>query len=726
MALDFSDRSTPLDEVIDTSRPSIENEDGSFSTESTITVERDGRYYLVPSIVGGKRLSDEEAALAWYDGKNPEVGGFRSAEEAGTAAKRRSETIGKKRGAGKLDFSKHGTLAEEQPAEEATLTTAMSRGIGQVFQGASAVGVDVNRRLLDTMDRVDRGERVPELDDTLGYQHMGAEDRAKARAQAQGSLVRGAKGVAQHGQAMETLPQAPAVERLTKAKTYGEAWDAFASDPVTVVGHLTAQSLPASAPGLALAVAGGGAAALANASRATRVGAGAAGMGTGSAAIEYASSIVQAMQEAGINVHDPAALEAASADPELMRTVREKATAKAGVVGAFDAVSGGIASKVLAPARMASRPVARQAVNIAAQAPVQGALGAAGEAAGSAAAGEEVSPGAVAAEFLGEFGGAPAEVATMAASAGRQPAIAPAIEQPAAPVAPAPPARDPGVIDFEAPDLAAMRAENLESSPGASAPPPAVGNEIEFTAPDPLEAAASIEGAEAAELARQVDAARAVDFEQPAAGERMELAPSEPAAPAGNEIDIKAFLRERALERAKDLTLAPERAAAELTFADQAVETAGNMRAAVTRAAALTESTGVQHRARTVGGQWAVVKIGRDVEAVSISSQESEVPDARAVEDAPATPAEPAIPAQPTEPATPATPQEASAAPVVEAAVTSAAAPDFSAQATPELDHAAHQAATSPENELPEPTEAQREAGNYRKGHPKIDRKSVV
>lgn len=36
------------------------------------------------------------------------------------------------------------------------------------------------------------------------------------------------------------------------------------------------------------------------------------------------------------------------------------------------------------------------------------------------------------------------------------------------------------------------------------------------------------------------------------------------------------------------------------------------------------------------------------------------------------------------------------------------------------LDQAAHEAATSPHNDLPEPSEAQREAGNYRKGHIKV------
>lgn len=52
-------------------------------------------------------------------------------------------------------------------------------------------------------------------------------------------------------------------------------------------------------------------------------------------------------------------------------------------------------------------------------------------------------------------------------------------------------------------------------------------------------------------------------------------------------------------------------------------------------------------------------------------------------------------------------------APVVEAAPVKAAAP----MVTGELDEGAHEAATSPLNEKPEPTEAQKKAGNYEKGH---------
>ena len=52
--------------------------------------------------------------------------------------------------------------------------------------------------------------------------------------------------------------------------------------------------------------------------------------------------------------------------------------------------------------------------------------------------------------------------------------------------------------------------------------------------------------------------------------------------------------------------------------------------------------------------------------------------------------------------------------------VATAPAPALPEEAATAIDAPAHEAATSPENELPEPSDAQKEAGNYRKGHIKV------
>lgn len=83
---------------IDTSRARIENPDGSFSTERTITVESDGKHFLIPTIVGGRQLSEDAAIKAWRDGKNKAVGEYDTAAEAERQARSRSRRIGDVRG----------------------------------------------------------------------------------------------------------------------------------------------------------------------------------------------------------------------------------------------------------------------------------------------------------------------------------------------------------------------------------------------------------------------------------------------------------------------------------------------------------------------------------------------------------------------------------------------------------------------------------------------------
>lgn len=71
-------------------KPFIRNEDGSVSTERTITVEADDKHFVIPTIVGGKQLTSKDAIGAWQDGKNKEVGAFGSAEEAKAFAEKRT------------------------------------------------------------------------------------------------------------------------------------------------------------------------------------------------------------------------------------------------------------------------------------------------------------------------------------------------------------------------------------------------------------------------------------------------------------------------------------------------------------------------------------------------------------------------------------------------------------------------------------------------------------
>ena len=75
-------------------KPVIRNPDQTVSTEKTITVEADGKHYLIPTIIGGKEVSQAEAVKQWNAGKNTAVGVYDTADQAETAAQARSKWIG--------------------------------------------------------------------------------------------------------------------------------------------------------------------------------------------------------------------------------------------------------------------------------------------------------------------------------------------------------------------------------------------------------------------------------------------------------------------------------------------------------------------------------------------------------------------------------------------------------------------------------------------------------
>ena len=51
----------PQKNMFPTEHPLVKNDDGTFSNVKTTTVEMDGRHYVIPSMVGRKQLSTDEA-----------------------------------------------------------------------------------------------------------------------------------------------------------------------------------------------------------------------------------------------------------------------------------------------------------------------------------------------------------------------------------------------------------------------------------------------------------------------------------------------------------------------------------------------------------------------------------------------------------------------------------------------------------------------------------------
>lgn len=234
--------------------------------------------------------------------------------------------------------------------------------------------------------------------------------KAKSVAGMQKNVGESAADVAGLQAERNAIPLPGVVDRVMAAKTWGDAFSQIRSDPLRFIAAIGPESLVQTAPGLVAAVPAG-----------MTMGPGgvAATVGGNSLMVDYASTLVEAMQSAGIDTSDPDAIRKGLKDPAIVSKITEQAGKHAAVVGTFDALSGGIAGKMVLPkkiaGKLATRPLAQEMANIALQVPVQGALGGMGELGGEIYAGQEIQPGNVLAEVFGEFFGTPAEVITTSA-----------------------------------------------------------------------------------------------------------------------------------------------------------------------------------------------------------------------------------------------------------------------------------------------------------------------
>jgi hypothetical protein len=178
------------------------------------------------------------------------------------------------------------------------------------------------------------------------------------------------------------------MREISDAKTLGEALTAIRTN-LRAVLETTLQSLGASAPAL-VGAAGG-----------SVVGPGgtAVGAGLGSFAVEYGSTLQDVMAEKGVNGADPAAVHAALNDPELMASAREKALKRGVPVAMFDALTAGLAGRLLAGAKPTVGSVAARAAG---ELGLQAGGGAAGEAGAQLATGE-YKPGDILMEAIAEL-----------------------------------------------------------------------------------------------------------------------------------------------------------------------------------------------------------------------------------------------------------------------------------------------------------------------------------
>ena len=266
-------------------------------------------------------------------------------------------------------------------------------------------------KLHEFENRVRQGEQPADMHDFAdphGFKSMTADDLQAFRERMNADLIESAKTIAR--QQVETLkrPFDPVIaegQRAADEFRFGDFWHWFTQKPFEYTMIMGAQSAAPSAVALAAAVPagflGGTPAAL-------------AAIFPGSFAVDYGATVLQAMEDEGVDLKNPESVWLATHDQALMGRVGAQAFGHAIAVASLDVVSGGVAGRTLGTAgTRAARPIVKQGVNVALQAPVQGTLGATGEALGEAAAGQKVQPGQILAEFMGEFAFSPAEVAGM-------------------------------------------------------------------------------------------------------------------------------------------------------------------------------------------------------------------------------------------------------------------------------------------------------------------------
>lgn len=179
------------------------------------------------------------------------------------------------------------------------------------------------------------------------------------------------------------------------------AGEAFKKAPFKIIAEIGLRSGVNSVPSLVAGAVGGAVGGIPGAM---------AGAGAASARLEYVNSLIDGLQQKGVDVFNVDALKEAVENPELMREVEARALKRGAAIGAFDAATFGVAGTTLTPFK---NTAARVGGNLVAQAGVQAAGGAAGEKAAQLATGER-DDRAVYAEAAGELVSAPVDVAVAA------------------------------------------------------------------------------------------------------------------------------------------------------------------------------------------------------------------------------------------------------------------------------------------------------------------------
>lgn len=301
-----------------------------------------------------------------------------------------------------------GSAEYDQQSTSQKLGNAFKKGLLGARQSFNNNTLIRQAELSQHYDRIDEltasGDRSRALDylneieappasaaDLFRYLGANEEDRGDIRSM----LLESVDAVQDIDQRMQEIP---ADARLSRAMEEGatELFGYVLSNPIAAA-DITFQGLGTSAPSLAVGLVGG-----------PLLGA------ISGFPVNRGAKVLEAIQERGVDVQDTQQLLTALANPDVVNDISKRSTQYAAAFLPADLLSFYMAGKVLAPASAGGRPLsdaAREGINLAVQAPLQGVLEASGELSGQLAYGGEISTGEIAAEFIGGMGSSGVDIA---------------------------------------------------------------------------------------------------------------------------------------------------------------------------------------------------------------------------------------------------------------------------------------------------------------------------
>ncbi|MDG4721142.1 LPD38 domain-containing protein [Thalassospira aquimaris] len=267
------------------------------------------------------------------------------------------------------------------------------RGWNRAMQGIDIQDLDRRSTTAGYLDQIDAGtykepverwERLSEDPRAKQYRLAGPEERAHIRQTLRGAMDEDITDLVSAEQNISELPQSAEARRFGEAEDFGSAWEALADAPVEVISSLATESLGQQSPYLPLMAIHP-----------------ALGAGAGSYITEKGADIINSLREAGVDFSSEQSIRTGLSDPDRMAAFRQHANRRGLAIGLVDAISGGLAGKYAAGATTTLSRIGRGAVE---DLVMQPALGAAGEAVGAIAAGDEISGKELLAEAAGEIG----------------------------------------------------------------------------------------------------------------------------------------------------------------------------------------------------------------------------------------------------------------------------------------------------------------------------------